>query len=328
MALRWAQKLLLAKIETTAGTDAVPTASADAILASNVEVTPVAGDAVNRELERPYYGGQPDINVNTHTQISFGVELARDLNSSSAEVAETVPRWAALLEACGMKPGASSNDHVYSPITGSEKTLTIWINIAGVVQKIVGCRGTFSLELGVGAIPRVNFTFTGRYGDPSDLALPAATYPKSKLVIPANDVTTVALAGGLAYNTGKPALSALTLDWGAEVVFSERIGVSPSAQIVNRASNGRLTLDAPKVAGEPLVKHAKEGVTGSLTLKHGVASSNQADVDGRTIEIAMPAISLSSPSYQEANGVWQIQANYAALPNAAAGNDEVKITFH
>ena len=46
------KRLLLAKLETTVGTDPTPVVGSDAILVRNIEVTPLEVDTVNRELIR------------------------------------------------------------------------------------------------------------------------------------------------------------------------------------------------------------------------------------------------------------------------------------
>ncbi len=76
-------------------------------------------------------------------------------------------------------------------------------------------------------------------------------------------------------------------------------------------------MDAPAVAGLALVKRAKEGSSGAFRMVHGVGAGNIVTLD-------MPALQLSSPSYSEADGYWQVQANIRPLP--AAGNDEIVLT--
>lgn len=357
MAKRYRRKVLLIKEEAAAGV-AEGLAAADAVLAVNIEVTPLAGDSVSRELERPYYGGQQEIPSNTHSQIAFGVEIA---GSGSVE---TPPAWGRLLKACGMSESvaaeptayadntaydvgdrvtdagktwralaavpANNSDNPaegavwteddrasgvhYTPVSSDEKTVTIGINIDGVLQTLPGCRGTFSANLTNGQVPRFAFTFTGKHGAPGDMAAvanPDLSDWKTPL-LPSNlNSPTFELFG-----VDSLALSALTLDWGAEVVHSERIGLAASVDIVNRASSGQLTYDTPAMATFNAEAKARAGENGALKLVHG-------RVEGNIVQIDMPSISLSQPSYQDANGVWQTQVNYAALP--VDGHDELSI---
>ena len=363
MAKRYRRKVLLVKIEAVAGTAEV-LARADAILAVDIERTPVAGDTVSRELERAFYGADEEINVNVHSQIAFGVEIA------GSGAAGTAPAWGRLLRACGMAESheyaAAAADGVwtqakadaddydagdtvehngrhwtstiannpdepadgaagwnavpaerieYRPITGGEPTVTIGINIDGILKTYAGSRGTFTAEIANRAVPRFRFTFTGKYASPTDTAAVAdPDYSEFvKPAIPSNvNSPTFSLLG---INT--IGLSSLTLDYGVEVVHDERIGVAPAVEIVDRSASGTLTVDTPPVATLPIEQRAKENATGALQLVHGT-------VAGNIVQLDLPRIGLSSPSDQENNGVWQTQVNYRAVP--VAGNDEVKIT--
>ena len=394
MALRWNKKLLLAKLEGTVGA-AENLAAANAVLATGIEVTPVESETVNRELERAFYGGQPDVVVNARTRIAFGIELASsgiaDLTDAPNGNGSEDPGFGPFLEACGMSVardklvdavkrteanyakgdkvsstytdaarggakvtrvyeaaqnkangdafgtdgllgGASAEaDHVehwtrvhnpsgsvYAPLTGSEKSLTIEINIDGVQQQLVGCRGTFTLALGTGGIPRLNFTFVGRYADPIAKAQLASSEVRRrfrKAIIPSNAKT----PGFELLGAGDWAMSDLSLDWGAEVVQDERIGVAPSAEIVNRNTTGQLTVDARAITDATnLVKRAKEGDSGRFWLQHGPG------IDGDVIELWVPDMQLGAPSYQDRQGTFQVQTNFAALP--ITGGDELVIT--
>lgn len=312
MAKRWRRKVLLAKIETTSGTEEA-TAAADAVLiVSDVELTPVAGETVSREIQRPYFGASEEFNVNVHQTLSFSVEMA------GAGAAGTAPPWGALLRACGMAEtlsrGASA---AYAPISTAEPTVTLVLNIDGVKHVLAGCRGTWDLSVGVNAVPRFRFTFTGKWAAPSDAAaVQNPVYgPWKKPVLPSNANTpTFSLHGD-----GDLALTSLTLDYGVQIVHREAIGAAPTVSITDRLPSGQLVLDAPSVGDFALVDKAKTGATGALQLIHGTAA-------GAIVQIDMPKVSLSSPSYQESDGIWQTQLDYRPLPSGAAGNDEIKIT--
>ena len=53
MSLNWKQKVLLVKTEATYGEDAAPSGAANAILAQDVQLKPMEGADVSRDLERP-----------------------------------------------------------------------------------------------------------------------------------------------------------------------------------------------------------------------------------------------------------------------------------
>ena len=56
MSLKTNKRTILAKTESTYGTDPTPTGSANAILLRNLSVVPLDGEFVNRDLIRGYFG--------------------------------------------------------------------------------------------------------------------------------------------------------------------------------------------------------------------------------------------------------------------------------
>ena len=84
MALRTSQRLLLAKAETTYGTDSTPTGTANAILVRNLEITPIQADAVERELIRGYMGNFEVLLANQRVEVTFDVEMAASGTAGTA----------------------------------------------------------------------------------------------------------------------------------------------------------------------------------------------------------------------------------------------------
>lgn len=96
MALKFRKKIILVKPEGTYAVDAVPTGAANAILALDVEVQPLNGEALRRGVVKPYLGQVPALMVGLHSKISFGIEFA------GSGVAGTPPKYGPLLRACAM----------------------------------------------------------------------------------------------------------------------------------------------------------------------------------------------------------------------------------
>ena len=80
--------VLAAKIETTYGTDSTPTVGANALLISDVTITPLNAQNVPRNLVRPYMGASESLIGPASVQCSFSVEL------QSSGTAGTAPSWA------------------------------------------------------------------------------------------------------------------------------------------------------------------------------------------------------------------------------------------
>ncbi|GAB4184242.1 MAG: hypothetical protein OHK0024_24410 [Thalassobaculales bacterium] len=96
MAKYWRNKVLLAKVETIYGTDSSPTGAANAIQATDVQLRPMEGGEVRRNLDRGFMGSSGSLLVNLHVALSFKVEMA------GAGTAGTAPAYGPLLRACGM----------------------------------------------------------------------------------------------------------------------------------------------------------------------------------------------------------------------------------
>lgn len=92
--LRTRKKLLLAKLESTYGTDPTPTGADNAILTQNLSIKPQI-DYVERKTDRGNMGG--DLSLHTSRFLTFEFDV--DLQSSGA--AGTAPAWGKLLKACG-----------------------------------------------------------------------------------------------------------------------------------------------------------------------------------------------------------------------------------
>ena len=134
MALLNRKRLILAKAETTYGTDSTP-AGTDAVLVRNLDITPLSGDLVSRDLIRPYLGNYDQLIAKTSVAISFEVELA------GSGTAGTAPRYGAILKACGMSETiVASTSVTYAPVSSSFSSATIYFNIDGVLHKLTGCR--------------------------------------------------------------------------------------------------------------------------------------------------------------------------------------------
>ena len=83
MALLTRKRLILAKVESTYGTDSSP-AGTDAVLVRSLEVTPIEADVVSRDLIRPYLGNSDQLLANTRVSITFEVEMAGSGTAATA----------------------------------------------------------------------------------------------------------------------------------------------------------------------------------------------------------------------------------------------------
>ncbi len=130
------KKLLLAKIESAYNTD--PTMiGANAMLVSNLNVTPLNASLVSRNLVRPYYGNSQNLIAEKSVQVDFQVEMV------GAGSMGTAPAFDALLRACAL---AKATTQVTCSIASASTILTITKSGHGLVAGdrilISGCTDT------------------------------------------------------------------------------------------------------------------------------------------------------------------------------------------
>jgi len=307
MARYFRKLVLLAKTETTPGTDAVPTGAANAILATNVSFTPIEGEEVDRDLMLPYLGDNGIVLAGTHAKIDFEIEIA------GSGTAGTAPAYGPLLRACGMAEVVTAGTSVvYNPISGSFEAVSLYANWDGVNHILLGCRGNVSLSFAPGKIPHYKFALVGLLGTVADVALPTATLTafKAPLVVSKANTPTFALHG-----VSAPGES-LDLDLGQKVEPRLLIGFE-SIEITDRNASGTAVIEARPIATINWFDKAQKRTRGALSLIHGT-------VAGNIVQIDAPQVEIGKPSQGNSQGVITYSLPLRLCP--ATGNDELTIT--
>lgn len=164
--------LILAKEETTYGTDSVPTSAANALLAFNPTLNPV-GAKVTRDPVRDTVSPSPGLLGSRYYELTFETELY------ASGAAGTATRYGDLFEACSMTETVVATVSVtYKPnsLGTGAKSVTIYAFFDGRRHILTGCIGTFELVAPAGQPARLRWTFRGLYLVPTDLAVPAPTF--------------------------------------------------------------------------------------------------------------------------------------------------------
>lgn len=175
---------LFAKVETTPGVEATPLTSGagnDFILALEAQFSPDF-QAIERNYMRPSISGTPiamgrQLATLTFTTEVFGTGVAA-LTTTPTTQKQATPKWADLLLGCGFVGTAVATPagQTFSPITSNQQTLTLHLYLDGILHKLVGSMGTFSLTAEAGQIARISWTFTGVYIAPTAVAVPAPDF--------------------------------------------------------------------------------------------------------------------------------------------------------
>lgn len=312
MAKIYRKRTVLIKIESAYGADSTPDVS-DACQVRNLEVTPVESDVLSRELVRPYLGASPQLIANNRVSVTFEVEYA---GSGTAGIA---PRYGSLLQACGFVEVVVNGASVtYLPLSDSFKSATIYYSTDGVRHKVIGCRGTFNMNLTSNQIPVINFTMTGQYVAPTDTADPTPTFTNQAVPKIFNDTNTTAFT---LFGETDLVLQSCQIDVGNEVVYRELVNSNKEVLIVDRAGTGSLVIEMPTLASHDFFADAIASTTGNLSIVHGPTAGNII-----TLASAANAISLGNPTYSEDTGIVMLNLPFTLVPGSS-GNDEFTLAY-
>ncbi len=300
--------LILAKLQTAIGTEAVPTAADDAMLISNPSHTPVASTMVSRDLIRPYFGNSQQLSAGVHAELSFDVEIA------GSGAAGTAPAWGRLLVACYFAETVTADTDVkYAPVSLRPNTpLTIYYYLDGLLHKLTDAYGTVSFDMTSAAIPKMSFKFMGVYNPVTDTPLPAGSdfskFLTPKLALTAN--TTWSMFG----YTGP--LQQLSLDINNTLNWFQLIG-EEGAEVDDRQPNGKVVMELSSVASQDWWSAARDAQLGALSIQQGQTAGN-------IVLFEAPQAQISNLSYSDTNNKALLNGDLTLSPNQ--GNDELVIT--
>lgn len=303
------KRLLLAKIETTYGTDPTP-AGTDALLVSNLSIQPLQLDLKDRELILGYLGNTEMVVGQRLVNVSFDVEIA------GSGVAGTAPKWSALIQACGFSETiVPSTSVTYAPVSTNFKGVTLYHFADGVRHKVTGCRGTWSMALDVGEIPKLSFEYTGIYNAPTDETQPAATFANQADPVVVNSANTTPLqVHGYA-----ACLSNFSLSLANEMPFRQLAGCTQQVMITDRKPEGEATVEAPTIATKDFFTAASGQALGQFSWKHGQTAGN-------IVTFTAPTCSIGSPEYDDSDGIIMLKLPFMPQPTGA-GNDEFTLAL-
>lgn len=303
------KRLILAKAESTYGTDSTP-AGTDAVLVRNLDITPLSGDLVSRDLIRPYLGNYDQLIARTSVAISFEVELA------GSGTAGTAPRFGAILKACGMSETiVASTSVTYAPVSSSFSSVSIYYNVDGVLHKLTGCRGNVTMNCAVGAIPTFNFEMTGIYNAPTDTAAPAVTYSAQATPLVFRQGNT----SGFSFFSYSGVLQSVDFNLANSIIYRELVGGTKETLITDRKPAGTVMIEAPTIAAKDFFTAALGTSTGNLTFLHGTTAGNRVTFTASQVDVL-------NPTYQDQDSVMMLSVPYVATPTTS-GNDEYSIAF-
>lgn len=304
---KWRSKLVLFKSEATYATDPLPTAAANWIEARNVSFTPFDPDKQSRNIELPYLGNAGDIVVGKWAKLSFDFALV------ASGTLGTAPKWGALLLSCAMSETVTAATSVaYNVVTSGFGSATIYMNIDGVLHKMVGCRGSVKLKLSAQGLPMATVSFDAIYSTPTSTPITAVTRTGWQVEEGVNSANTAPAA----INGVNLPFSELEFDLGLKTARVDLPGPQLGIEVQNRNPTASITVLAPDLATFNPFALCEQGTVVPVSATHGSSAGKKvkADLQARIMNV-------------EYDRIQELVAYKLTLdPVPVAGNDEFVLT--
>ncbi|WP_048646604.1 phage tail tube protein [Nitratireductor soli] len=309
MPIKWRSKILLAKIEAAYGVDSAPTGGANAILATNIVLTPMEGQDVSRELELPWLAAQATIPAGLHVRLQFRVELV------PSGAAGTAPAWGPLMRACAVAETVTpATSVVYNPVTDGHESVTIHFWIGGTRYVARGSRGTAVLRFTAQAVPYLEFDFRGLFAVPSEQARPTPTL--TAFLKP--DLVTSAKTPSFEIGAQPFVMRSFALDLGNAIEMRFLVG-SETVLITDKAESAAAQVEAVPLSTFDPYTAAQDQTSLAVELVHGTVAGRIATLDIAAAQLQRPA------GLENAQDVLEWPLRLVPLP--VAGNDQWTLTL-
>lgn len=296
-------RLLLAKIESTKGTDSVPVVGTNAVRIRSGKIT-TPTESVARNTVKQTMGPQAHL-IGKQT---FQLELEIELKPSGA--AGTAPEYGPLLQACGLSETlVASTSAAYDPLTNSQKSVSIYWFEDGLKYVLLGTVGKVSMDAQIGQVPVLKFTLSAPFVAPTAVSCPTGAVYQSAapIVMSSADV----INDGAAIKVG-----AYSFDDGNDVQHHYTTGNSEFV-VAGRTPKLKLTKDSVSTAAEWTALTAGTNVVMSATF--GASAGNRLVHSGPVLrrESVAHAARADRETLEVAYGMYE-----------SAGDDAFKFLFN
>ncbi len=304
---------LLAKIESSEGSDPSPVGGSNAIQVTNVDITPIESDTIQADAMQGFLGNSTRATVlaNKRVSVSFSTEL------SGSGSAGTPPAYGPLLKSCGLNEILSSETSAtYTPLSTSFSSCTIYCFYDLTRHKITGARGTVTFNLVAGQIASADFQFIGIYNAPDSTDMSGTwTLANQAAGLEVNDtnVTTATFHGVTSQR-----IESFDLALNNELVYKETTS-SKQVLIVNRAPGGTAVIEALDTATTDYFAKASATAMGATDVILGASAGN-------IVRLKVDQTDITGVSYGDTNGIRSLNLPYLALPTTA-GNNEMSLIY-
>ena len=302
------KKTLAAKVEGTPGTAEALTNAEGAFNAYDIMLQPSISFE-DREGSGSF-NYLTAISQARSATITFKTDVAWDGTATEPSI------FTVLMPACGW----TETTNVWKPRSEAPgtnvKTLTMGTYVDGVLKTIKGAVGTYVITLTTGGMITIEWTFTGVYVEPTDVAIIAPTYPTESPL-------RFAAATACSFNSVALKVQQITIDAGNEVALLED-PTDASGFIHAIITNRR-----PTITANP------ESILVATQNRHNIWTTStpytiQITLDGpstSTLGITAPKAQIINIQEADRNRIVTDEIEFLCTKNGATQNEELYFTF-
>lgn len=321
MALLNKRASLLAKIETTYGTDATPAAadgffavagSAPTIVKQDNKLTDVARGGTMSILPPAEPGPR-------HLEVSFRIPLR---GAGSAYSATVLPKAASILRACGLQQTVTTTLGLekveYKPRSSGFESTSLYYYVDGLLYKLLGARGSVNLVSKTGGPMYAECRMQALWSDPADVSIVA---PTGEPTVPHPALLSSLLQIGT--ENYAAAIENININLNQTLVAapdSTKADGTGGIYIVGREPNGSMDPEAALAATFNHYGKWKAATKMDLSYQHGSVQYNR-------IKVACPQIVFSDVRPGDRSGITTFTAPFDIVSDTAAGDDELTLTL-
>ncbi|MCX7360930.1 MAG: hypothetical protein NTV97_03475 [Alphaproteobacteria bacterium] len=274
MGIRREHMCVLAKIESSYGTDPTPTGGANAVLLRNVDIDIAQGDRIPRDILRAGMGHVAMFLVGRRVTMTCTVDLA------GAGAAGTAPPWGPIIRSCAVAEAITADTKVdYTSIDTSFESSTIYFNLEGTRTKMVGVRGSAKLQLAKGKLPAIVFQLTGLWVSDTAVAFPSLTLTGWIDPVPVTKVNTPTFT----LDSQAVVASSFELDLGVSVAYRELINLKEIA-VQDRLPTMSTTFEELPIGTKNFFA-MMGGASIALDIVHGITAGNIVEITSSTLQV-------------------------------------------
>lgn len=301
--------VVLAKVESSYGSDPTPTAASNAIMAYDPTIT-LTTDMKKRNPGNSDLTPFPEVRGKTYVEVKFSTEL------KGSGTAGTAPRLSPLFKACGLSETiVSSTSVTYAPRSSSFESCTLYVYKDGLKHIITGCIGDYDVDFTAGETPKINWTFKGIYTIPTDSAIVDPTFDST--------VPEVVKGATMTFGSYSAIIEKLTLKANNTVAerpdFNQTEGIKGFA-ITGRDYEGSMTVEAVlrATSNADFFSYFHSRTVKALSFVLGATAGNIVTITGSYNY-------LRAPAYGDREGVVTFELPFQM--SRSSGNDEISIVL-